>query len=281
MRPMPLSFAIVLGLVQALTEFLPVSSSGHLVLFQQFLEPLLHLSRTPLAFDVFVHTATLSATILFLRADIASILRGLLRTDDAGREMRRLAWLVILGSIPAAAVGLGFRSTIEQAFESETVVACGFLITSIFLLLAHRRQSGGVPAANRESSQSQGTLGWPLPSTSAALLIGAAQALAITPGISRSGSTICTALLLGLPTTSAIRFSFLLALPAIGGATLLEGKNLLAVSSAEVPGYLAAFATAFLGGLVAIQLLVHLTRGGRLNIFAAYTACLALLLFVF
>ncbi|MCB0344680.1 MAG: undecaprenyl-diphosphate phosphatase [Bdellovibrionales bacterium] len=278
---MPVVFAIVLGLVQALTEFLPVSSSGHLVIFQHYLAPLMGAAPPPLAFDVFVHTATLLATVVYLRRDILGILGGLFGSGPEGQRARSLALLIILGSVPAAAVGLGLKDLVEEAFHSKNVAAIGFLITSAFLLLAHRKQLSSPGPDDDGSAESQlSSLDWVIPSLGAALLIGAAQALAITPGISRSGSTIAAALLLGLPAISAIRFSFLLSLPAIGGATLLEGKHLLDLPSTDITAYGAGFCASFFAGLLAIRMLVRVTKNSRLIYFAAYTAALSLLVAV-
>ncbi len=278
---MPIFFAIVLGLVQALTEFLPVSSSGHWVIFQHYLAPVLDAEPPPLAFDVFVHTATLLATVVYLRNDIIAIFSGIFRVDDIGRQTRRLVALILVGSVPAAAVGLGLKDLVEQAFHSKSVAAFGFAVTSLLLISAHRAQARGRGGVAEAQSPGGLVVDWPIPSMFAAAAIGAAQALAITPGISRSGSTIAAALVLGLPASTAIRFSFLLSLPAIGGATLLEAENLLNLSSTDATAYFCGFAAAFAAGLLAIRMLVSVTENSRLFYFAAYTAILSVAVALF
>jgi len=266
---MPILLAFLLGLIQALTEFLPVSSSGHLVLGQLYLGRLFDAERTPLVFDVLVHFATFSATLIFLRDDLRDILQRAF--TRSGEEFRRLIALLVLATIPAVVVGLGFQEEIESFFSSIEVVRLGFLATTAFLVAAHLRMRRGLEA-------SPGPLGWELPTLGAALLGGCAQAFAIVPGISRSGATICTALLFGLSANAAIRFSFLLSLPVIFGAMVLKLGDLTTLPSSEIPAYSVGFVTALVAGYFAIRLLVMMTKQARLIYFAAYTALLSLLI---
>jgi undecaprenyl-diphosphatase len=273
---MPVFLAFILGLVQALTEFLPVSSSGHLVISQVYLAPYFEAEPVPLAFDVLVHVATLLATLFFLSADVTRLIKGVFVKNEEGDLCRRVISLVIFGSIPVVVVGGGFRDSLKILFESQEAAANGFLVTTAVLFLANyiysRRQS------EQESSGSDGEFFWKLPTFSQAFLIGVAQAIAIFPGVSRSGSTIAIALLLGLGATTAVRFSFLLSIPAIFGALVLEGRGLATLEASQLLPYGVGFLTAFATGLLAIRLLVVVTQRAYLGYFAIYTLMLGIAL---
>jgi undecaprenyl-diphosphatase len=272
---MPISFAALLAVVQALTEFLPVSSSGHLAIIQTYLEPILGLSRTPLAFDVLIHLATMFAAVYFLRNDIAAVISGVFKKNENSKRAWKLVLLVGLGILPAGIIGLLAKDTIEETFRSIVWPASGFLLTALILEIAHRKQ------AKQNSFSLDDQSKWQLPTVAQALLIGLAQAVAILPGVSRSGSTIGVALMLGLPSISAIRFSFLTAIPIISGAMLLEFKALLLVDSSNYLSYSVAFLIAMLVGYAALLLLVKLTQGLKLRYFAIYTLVLGITLHLF
>lgn len=273
---MPISIAILLGLIQGLTEFLPVSSSGHLVVFQLLSEGLLGAPKIPLSFDVFLHLATLLVTLIFLRADIVRVLRYGLTAGERGSWGKSLALLVVIGSLPAAVVGLCFKEEIEAYFSSLSVVANGLLVTTAFLVAAHFRQRA---AAHKDQTvEFTESDGWTLPSVLQAFIIGMAQALAILPGISRSGSTIAVALLLGVSADSAVRYSFFLSIPAILGATILEANNLLLLTQSVLVSYLAGFLVTCISGWFAMKWLIVFTRRSYLLYFAAYTLLLSLFL---
>jgi undecaprenyl-diphosphatase len=245
--------AIVLGVVQGVTEFLPISSSGHLVIAQH----LFGLREEQLALTVFLHFGTLLAIVVVFRNDIVAVLT----------VQRRLIGLVLLGSIPAAVVGIAFHRQIEQAFASVLVVGVALLVTGLLLTLAERSRQL-LRAAVGEAERTDLDHIRPLD----ALLIGLAQAVAILPGISRSGSTISAALLCGLNRDAAARFSFLLAIPALGGAALLELRAVAGTGQLAWPvgAVVAGVASAFLSGVASLKLLLAVLRQRRLLIFAAY-----------
>lgn len=251
--------AAILGLVQGLTEFLPVSSSGHLVLAQK----LLGLQEPELLFDVAVHVGTLFAVLLVFRADIRAMLRGLWARDEEARKGRRLLLLVAAGSVPTAIIGLLFKDYFEALFASILAVGCALLITG-FLLMATRLAS----RAGRGLEQT----GW-----ARAFAVGIAQGLAITPGISRSGATISAGLLLGLERELAARFSFVLSVPAILGALALQIRHLDAQAQVPLAPLLVGAAVAAASGYAALKLLLKLVKGGRLHWFAFYCWALGLL----
>lgn len=275
---MPILFASILGIVQAATEFLPVSSSGHLVLFQVYLKNVFDAPPTDLSFDVLIHVATLLVTVIYLRADILELARGLLPGGEQGVRARRLVLLLIVATMPAAIVGLGLESQIEMLFHSASTVSVGFLFTALLLFAAHFKQRSHLAGPNDEEEVDAKPLEWHFPSVWMAFVIGCAQALAITPGVSRSGATIAAALVLGLPAVSALRFSFLMSLPAIAGAMLLQFDELRTIAGDQVNGYIAGFVTAFIVGWIALRLLVLVTKKTLLIYFGLYTLILGLLL---
>lgn len=256
--------AVILGLIQGLTEFLPVSSSGHLVLGQH----LLNIQNADvLAFDVYVHFGTLISVCVIFRRDIRDILLALWTMVRSGNwkaayrdnEHVRLASAILIGSIPAAIVGLKFHDEIEQAFSDPKLVAVNLIITGLILFVTRLSR----PVEGRR------------PGPWSALIIGFAQAVAILPGISRSGSTISTAMYLRLSPSLAARFSFLLAIPVIGGAALLETKAMVqqGMESGFAP-FAIGLAVSALTGYLAIKLLLRLIERGKFSLFAYY--CFAL-----
>lgn len=232
---------LLLALIQGISEFLPISSDGHLVLAQHFLE----FSGARLATDVALHLGTLGAVLLVFRRELLALARDVLRG-----EMRELG-LLFLGSLPAAAVGLGLREYFEALFESGRAAALGLLGTALCLWVGERARRRAL-ARGTASTQ----LGW-----RDALLIGSAQAFAILPGVSRSGTTIATALVRGTEANAAARFSFLLSVPAVTGAVLLEVPALVRSGEFGTELGLAVLAT-FAIGVFALQfLLAFLGRG--------------------
>src|SRR3989344_3920745 len=201
--------ALILGIVQGLTEFLPVSSSGHLAILQNFF------GDVDVSFDIFLHFATLLAVFVFFYKDILDLINGFFTFEWEDKRMRFVVYL-LLASIPAGLIGFFFRNLIGELFSDLYIVAGGFLISGLFLFIA------SFTAKN-------------------SFVIGCAQALALVPGISRSGSTISTTLLFGIDKKEAIKFSFLLSIPAILGANLLELKNFSGFSFPMVLGFLIAF----------------------------------------
>ncbi|UCF89616.1 MAG: undecaprenyl-diphosphate phosphatase [bacterium] len=245
--------SILLGILQGLTEFLPVSSSGHLVLAQEVLSGF---GGPAAAFDVLLHGGTLAAVLFYFRGDVAGILRDAARPAEGGW---RLPALLILATIPAGVVGLLLAERIEPLFSSPKTAALGLVATGGILTAAWRMKGKG------RRSLADITV-------STALLIGLAQALAIVPGISRSGSTIAVGMFAGMAGREAARFSFLLSIPAVAGALFLEFGAL--VHGGFPLSYLAGALSAALVGWAAIAFLMRLLDRENLLPFAVY--CLAL-----
>jgi undecaprenyl-diphosphatase len=237
----------ILGLVQGLTEFLPVSSSGHLVLVEALTGV-----KTPGVFvEVTLHVATLGSVLVVYGRRLWAIAVG---TVQGRPDARRYLGLLVLGTLPAGAIGVLFHRTVEAHFHSLAFVGAAFMVTGV-VLWSTRRLAGG----RRE------------PTGAGALGVGAAQAFAILPGISRSGSTVSAALWAGLTPADAAEFSFLLAVPVIAGAALLEGRQMI-VDIARVGSVPlgVSFGVAFVSGIASIRLLVALLRRGRFYAFAPY-----------
>lgn len=247
--------AIFLGLVQGLTEFLPVSSSGHLAIAQHYLEGF---KQPGLLFDVLLHTGTMAAVVLYFHRDLVRLIACCKPGGDVAD--RRVLGLLILASVPTAMIGLAAKDWVEQLFEVMPVVGAMLLITGLFLFYAGRVRGEGRAMESMNRCD--------------ALLVGVAQGLAILPGISRSGSTIGCLLLRGVGAEAAARFSFLMALPAVGGAALLQLKDMEQVVTAQVPAYLAGTLVAFVSGLLAIRMLLVVVRHRRLGGFALYCGLL-------
>jgi undecaprenyl-diphosphatase len=260
--------SILLGLIQGLTEFLPVSSSGHLELGKA----LFGIENGGLAFTVLVHGATAMSTIVVFRADILQLLRDMLTRTAAGLQARKFAGWILLSMIPVGIVGFSARDFLEAHAEGQVgVVGAALLVTAALLWFAHSRH---------ESFKANSTSDRPI-STRTAIWMGLAQAIAIVPGVSRSGATISTGLLLGLSPATAARFSFLMVLPPILGMTALEVKDLLEApalldgqTSVTYAWHILALgaAAAFISGLWACKWMMRgLIRGG-LKGFAIYCA---------
>jgi undecaprenyl-diphosphatase len=268
--------AVALGVVQGLTEFLPVSSSGHLVIASH----LLRFAEPSLLFDTLLHVGTLLPVLWLYRADLCAILRGLRRFGAPARAWRedrgfRLLVCVVIGTAPTALIGLTLGGLFTRLFGSPTVVGVTFLVTGGILMASRLSPQ---PLAQEEPEDSHLSL-----SAARALWVGLAQGVAITPGISRSGTTITAALLLGIERTMAARLSFLLSIPAILGAVLLQLRGPLSSTGWSV--YLAGALAAALSGYLALRWLVGLVRRGSFHRFAFYVwplglAVLAYTLFV-
>lgn len=260
--------AIILGIVQGLTEFIPISSSAHLVLVPWAL----NWDRPGLLFDTMLHWGTLVAVLSYFWRDWAAIARGFFRSlttpgpwrNVAGGRLAdpnsRLAWGIILGSIPAAILGFLFEDFFESLFETPVAVAVFLLVTAAILVISERlgRRARELPTLN-------------IPD---ALVIGLAQGAAIAPGISRSGATIAAGLGRGLTRDAAARFSFLLSTPAIVGAGLLQLLDLFSGSGDRLPwaAVAAGFLAAAISGYLCIKFLLAYLRRGKLYVFAAYCA---------
>lgn len=273
--------AVLLGIVQGLTEFIPISSSGHLVLIPHFLD-----IETPgIAFDVALHLGTFSAVVLYFRTDLRHMLAAIVGVGDPAfvRHHRRLAALLVLATIPIAIVGLLLRDVFEAAFDSPAASAGFLLLTGVLLLFgeAARSRRGGITAPTTDADPAQVAVGYDAGDHEGltldevgmrqALVIGFGQCVALFPGVSRSGTTIAAGMSAGLTRPAATRFSFLLALPAIVGATVVSVPDLTAGNAIfGAPAIAAGIAAAFVSGYLAIRWLLALVARDRLTGFAWY-----------
>jgi undecaprenyl-diphosphatase len=256
--------AIVLGAVQGFTEFVPVSSSAHLVLVPF----LLGWPVPSLAFDVAVHVGTLVALIAYFWRDLGEIAAGVIRTaarrgDDRDRAGTRLAGLLLIASIPAAVAGLTLESLFEELFERPGFVAVELLVTAAILLVGEAIYARMRPSSRRDVGRI---------TVVDAVVVGVLQAVAISPGISRSGATISGGMVMGLSREAAARFSFLLSVPAIAGAALVAVPDL--PPGTDWGSVAAASAVAGITGFAAIAFLLHYLRTRTMRPFAVY--CVAL-----
>lgn len=259
---MDLISAALLGVVQGLTEFLPVSSSGHLILARAFFgwDP----GRFGMAFDVACHVGTLIAVVAFFRADVARLIvaaPGALTGRDG--EWERLGRMIIAGTIPVVIVGGLFADAIEEHVRSPLMVAMTLTIGGIGLVVAER--------IGRKSRDAR-TLGY-----GEAFAIGCAQALALAPGISRSGSTLTMAMLVNVDRSSAARFTFLMSLPAIIAAAAKEGLELAKVGMDAIPVTIFAVGvvTSAVVGYITVKFFIRYLAHHSLEVFAYYRFALA------
>jgi len=247
---------IILGIIQGLTEFLPISSSGHLVIFQK----LFGIEKGQLTLDVFLHFGTVIPVLIIFRNDIRDIIL---------LKKKRLIFLLFLGLIPTGLIGYFFQDFFSKLFSSVLVVGYMLLITALLLYLAER--SGKNTRSLNEMKGFQ------------AIIVGIAQGLAVIPGISRSGSTIVASLLQGIDRESAARYSFLLALPTIIGAGLLQLKDIVPAGLTDFSwtSILAGILSAALAGYLGIKCLLHILTKGSLLVFSYYCLTLGLLVIFF
>mgnify|MGYP001182957034 FL=1 len=253
--------AVILGIIQGITEFLPVSSSGHLVIFQR----LFGLKEPQLFFDVSVHVGTLAAVVIFFWKEISSLVVSLFHFFNSLSKKEvsfantyvdaevKLAQTIVIGSIPTAIIGLLLSKGADKIFSSVSITGAMLLITGMLLWGTHRIKKDGTTDISIKK----------------ALLIGIVQGLAVMPGISRSGSTIAVGIFLGLNREMAARYSFLLSIPAILGAEILVLKDLsdsMISFSATIMGTVSAFAV----GYFSLKLLLFIVKKGQLHIFAPY-----------
>ena len=238
---------VILGLVQGLTEFLPVSSSGHLVL----VEALTGVQFRDVVVEVSLHVATLASVLVVFGERLWGLVRGVLRGD--GRSVR-YALLLVVATLPAALIGILFARQIEEQFHSLLWVGVQFAVTGLILWWTRTPREGG-----------------DLPSVGGATVIGFAQAFAILPAISRSGATIAAGMWIGLAPAAAAEFSFLMLVPTIVGAALLEGRQAVGDFTAIGPvPWAVSFLLAFASGVWSLRFLVTMLRRGRFYAFAPY-----------
>ncbi|MDR3062660.1 MAG: undecaprenyl-diphosphatase UppP [Methanobrevibacter sp.] len=255
--------AIIIGIVQGLTEFLPISSSAHLI----FIQSLLGVQEAGISFDILLHLGTLFAVVVYYFKDIiamikafflsiADIFKGKFVEEFKNNDYKKLAWLVIIGTIPAGLVGYLFNSQIESAFDGLYIPSFFLLITGILLYTSQRINTGN---KNIKESGLKETV-----------LVGISQAFALIPGLSRSGTTISTGLFLGLDKEFAAKFSFLLAIPTILGAVILQIDEIGAGLDSNLLAYLIGFLAALISGYLAISVLLKLIKEKSLDIFVYY-----------
>ncbi|MBC7266328.1 MAG: undecaprenyl-diphosphate phosphatase [Coriobacteriia bacterium] len=259
--------AIVLGVVQGVTEFLPISSDGHLALAYHALG-----MKPDLTFEVFLHFATLIAMLIYFRADVVALARSAVSWRPDNADERRALVRIAGVTVVSAVVALTISPVVEPASESIPWIGAGFLLTAALLAtgeaMARRRELTVEPSA--------------LPAAPVAL-IGVLQGLAALPGVSRSGSTISAGMFAGLSREKAARFSFLCGIPIIALAAAKDGLDLLS-GSASLPGLpqsVAGFAAAAVAGYIAIAGLLGLVKRHGLWVFAAYTGLLGAGMLVF
>lgn len=254
--------AFILGLIQGLTEFLPVSSSGHLELGKAILNVE---AKETLLFTLVVHGATVLSTIVVFRKDIMNLFSGLFSFN--WNDETKYITKIFISMIPVGIVGVFFKDEIKSLFTSNI-----FLVGSMLILTA------ALLAFTFYAKQRDKKITF-----LDAFIIGIAQAIAVLPGVSRSGSTIATALLLGNKKTEAARFSFLMVLIPILGENILEifGGELAATTSIEFTPLLIGFITAFVSGLLACKLMLNVVKSGKLIYFAAYCLVAGLIAIIF
>lgn len=252
----------LLGLVQGLTEFLPVSSSGHLVIGER----LLGFDPPGVLLEVFFHVGTLGAVLWVFRADIAALALALTRRGTI--ECRKEIGLIIAGTIPIVIAGFLFRSIADTVFSSLTVVGGGLLLSALALAVADRLHSR---AARRRLQFAD------------SLVVGIAQALALLPGISRSGVTIAAGVSRGVKPTQAARFSFLLSIPTLLGAALLNLWDVATQAGwgGDWGGIAVGTAVSFVVGLLGIHMLLAIVRRSRLWVFSIYCAGVGLFTLIY
>ena len=264
---------IIIGIVQGLTEFLPVSSSAHLIFIQKLLGV-----ESSLAFDTFLHLGSLLAVLIYFRADIYKMIRAwLLSVGDILQHRfkegfysdpyKRLSWYVILATIPVGIVGVFFESQVDALFACALYVPGFFLfVTGTILYLSQRMASGQIDMSR---------MGW-----FQSLFMGLGQACAIMPGLSRSGTTIAAGLVMGLDKEFAAKFSFILLIPAIFGAFIVQLKDIGLSMSGDGVAIILGFVAAFISGYFAIKWLIDLIQNKSLDIFSCYCWIVGIIVFM-
>lgn len=261
--------AIIFGAIQGITEFLPVSSSGHLVILHKYINlPMVN----EMAFDVMLHFGTLLAILIFFRKDVWSLIIGWLKTFRGEKnDYGRLAWLIALGTIPAGLIGLFFEDMVESVLRSPLVVAFMLVLVGVVFIIIEKysKQTGELMNLSWKKS----------------LLIGFGQALALIPGTSRSGITIIAGMSTDLKREEAVRFSFFLSIPIILGAVIKKAPEILEanMSQGETMILVTAFASTLFFGILTIKYFLLFVKKYSLKFFAYYRFALAavLLLYIF
>lgn len=257
--------SILLGIVQGLTEFIPVSSSGHLVLANHFLR----FELQDLTFEVMLHIGTVFSVIIYFRKDISSLLRSLWKLNDKSEESvdnRMILLYLLIATIVTGLIGILAKSFVEEIFHNPLFSSIMLFITGGIVFSSDIIRDRGIPSAKQGIARS--------------VIIGISQALAILPGISRSGSTITASLGVGIRREQAARFSFLLSIPAILGAAAFDFRRISSIDSSLYIGYFLGTVAAFISGYLVIALLLEMIRKKKLKYVAFYCWLVAIVTFV-
>ena len=253
---MTLFEAIILGIIQGLTEFLPISSSGHLVIGQYVLDIKLEGN----GFEIVTHLGTLVSVLCIFWKEILSLI-----LDITDKNNRKYIFYLILGTIPAIVIGFGAKTYFSGLFESVQLVSIALMVTGLILFFSKKVKNNSLQIDAKK-----------------AFLIGITQAIAIVPGISRSGITICTALALGMSGKNAAKFSFLLAIPAISGAGLLLVLDPQSdITFIPLTSLIMAFMSSFIVGYICLKWLLSLLESGKFYFFGYYCFMIGLIVLVF
>ena len=246
--------AIILGIVQGLTEFLPVSSSGHLALAQHLI-PGFDVEEVGVVFDLLLHVATLLAVLIYFRKKLGFLTLSLF--DKARTAERRLIVLLAIATVPIVVAGFALKDPLEQVKENPVAVSALLCVTGLVLFIP-----GWIGSrADRDHT------------VRSSVIMGVGQAFALLPGISRSGTTITAGMIAGVKPSLAAEFSFLLAIPAIGGAMVLKMKDISSIPADQIAPYAAGMVAAFVTGLFAIYAVLTIVGRGKFAYFGYY--CLA------
>ena len=262
--------SIILGIIQGLTEFLPISSSGHLVIFHDILN---WQTADNLAFDVFLHWGTLVALVIYFYKDIIRYLTAFLKSlrhwNLKSDLDQKISWLILISMIPAVLAGLFLNDIIDQLFRNIVSVAIFLIIIGILFLVVEK-----YCLKNKNLT----SLTW-----GKSLILGLAQAVALIPGVSRSGATISTGLAMNLNRVEAARFSFLMSIPIVFAAGLKKAWDLrhMALSSQGILIYLGGFLAAVIIGYLVIRFLLNYLKNHSLNIFAYYRILLGIVVLIY
>lgn len=251
---MDVTSAVILGIIQGFTEFLPVSSSGHLVLAQSLMT---NFQQPGLLYDTLLHCATLGAVLVYFRRRVLELIispLGLISNEFkiVYFENKRFLWGIIIATIPTGLIGLSLEHKVEGMFSTPVFVGYFLILTSVLLLLSDRFKG------NSE-------IGW-----FSSLIIGIVQGISVIPGISRAGSTTAAGLFLGIKREEMAEFTFLMSVPAIAGAALLQSRHIAEVPAGEITAYAAGMIAAFVSGFFAIGFMVYFIKRANLKAFALY-----------
>ena len=260
--------AIILGIVQGLAEFLPIASAGQVIIVSHILNVTFPNQSGAIAFNTLLHLGTLTAVVGFFWRDLIKIIKAFVNSllnlvqgtfmDGLKEDVhKRLAWLLIVGTIPVAIVGILFTKEFEALFNNVVAVGVFLIINGFILVLSEHFATRGDKKVMDLTFKNS-------------LIIGAFESLALLPGISRSGSSISAGLLIGLERQCAARYAFLLAIPAIAGAVLVEFKNIGALTETNTASIIAAYLAVVVFGYLSIGLLIRLIKSTSLRVFAYY-----------